>query len=304
MGIRTTLEMVTSTEDGPYPCWDTVVTAAEVARLWETGFLRIDPERQRGKDSVTGREIIDQDKVDKWAEQLVSGDAILGQLSWNFRTETSKVEYDEAKMQLIVEYGYATLPDSGSRHRAIIKAVKSAERGSKFSTGRKFSVRIYHAPAAGENRIFFAMNEEGRKADPSRSKWLHRQGIDRLAGAFVESCPHLGVANVDTVRDRLSKRNPRLCAFNTLSRAFEEHLADLGPDTFDADLGFLIKFWEQLVRVRPELKPLPIGQRQKIREGSLVDSALAIHAYIGLAKGIKRDGTNLNVLNKDRKSVV
>ncbi len=171
---------------------------------------------------------------------------------------------------------------------------------------RQFSVRIYNVPVSQENRIFYAMNQEGKKADPTRSKWLHRVGVTKLAGALVEQSPHLR-DNVDTVRDRMSKRNPRLCAFNTLSNAFEAHWTEIDPDdeaTMHNDLDYLIRFWEKLVEVRSELGKSDITRRKNIRETSLVDSALAITAYVALARKMREEGIGLVALEKLAQKVV
>ena len=100
MGLQTSIENVTRTEDGPYECYDAVVTAHDISQLYKTGFLKVDDARQRGIDSVTGKRIIDDEKVEKWAEQLVTGEAYLGQLSWNFRKDETSLEYDETKRSL------------------------------------------------------------------------------------------------------------------------------------------------------------------------------------------------------------
>jgi hypothetical protein len=286
MGLQTSIENVTRTEDGPYECYDAVVTAHDISQLYKTGFLKMDDDRQRGVDSVTGKRIIDEEKVEKWAEQLVTGEAYLGQLSWNFRKDETSLEYDEAKRSLKIGAGAATIPDSGHRHLALLKAAESASKGSKFKLDRKVSVRIYNAPASEENRIFYAMNQEGKKADPTRSKWLHRLGATKIAGALAEQCPSLR-DNVDTIRDRLSKRNPRLCAFNTLSGAFEAYWGDCNPEeeeVFKAAVDFVAQFWNKLATVRPELAKLDITRRKRVRETLLVDSALAISAYVAIAR--------------------
>src|SRR6266404_1957778 len=302
MAIKTTLENVVQTEDGPagFPCYDAVVTAQDIQQLFKTGFLKVDPERQRGEDTVTKKPILDQEKIARWAEQLVKGEAYLGQLSWNFRKDDTLITYDSGSRTLTVGAGAANIPDSAHRHLSVVKAAESAERGSGFDLNRKFSVRIYNVPATEENRIFYAMNQEGQKADPTRSKWLYRVGATKLAAALVEQSTHLR-NNVDTVRDRISKRNPRLCAFNTLSRAFEEHWADVNPDdagAFAADVEAVARFWEKLASVRPELGKLDLAHRQTVRETSLSDSALAITAYVAIARKMRDQGVGLAVLDK------
>jgi DNA-sulfur modification-associated len=289
MGLQTAIENVFRTEDGPYPCYDAVMTARDISQLYRTGFLQVDHDRQRGLDSVTGQRIVDNEKVDRWAEQLVKGEAYLGQLSWNFRKDDTLIEYDEQTRSLKIGAGAARIPDSGHRHMALLKAADSAGKGSSFNLDRKVSVRIYNAPATEENRIFYAMNQEGKKADPTRSKWLHRLGAGKIAGSLAEQCPSLR-DNVDTIRDRLSKRNPRLCAFNTLCGAFEAYWGDCNPEDeapFKADVEYAVRFWNKLAEARPELGKLDISHRKRVRETLLVDSALAISAYVAIARKMR-----------------
>jgi hypothetical protein len=300
MGLQTSIENVSRTEDGPFPCYDAVMAARDIYQLFKTGFLKIDDERQRGVDSVTGKRVQDDEKVERWAEQLVKGEAYLGQLSWNFRKDETTLEYDEDKRSLKIGAGAATIPDSGHRHKAILKAAESIGKGSSFDLDRKVSVRIYNAPASEENRIFYAMNQEGKKADPTRSKWLHRIGAAKIAGALVEQCPSLR-DNVDTIRDRLSKKNPRLCAFNTLNGAFENYWSDCDAENekaLNADVEYLVQFWNKLAAVRPELSKLEIGRRKRVRETLLVDSALAISAYVAIGRKMHDRGLDLSLLDK------
>jgi hypothetical protein len=276
------------------------MTAHDISQLFKTGFLKVDDERQRGIDSVTGKQVRDDEKVERWAEQLLKGEAYLGQLSWNFRKDETTLEYDEEKRSLKIGAGAATIPDSSHRHMALLKAAESVNRGSSFRLDRKVSVRIYNVPAAEENRIFYAMNQEGKKSDPTRSKWLHRLGATKIAGALAEQCPSLK-DNVDTIRDRLSKRNNRLCAFNTLSVAFETYWADCNPEeeeTFKASVYYVIQFWNKLATVRPELARLDIARRKRVRETLLVDSALAISAYVAIARKMQDQQIDLARLER------
>src|SRR2546428_268299 len=148
MGLQTSIENVTRTEDGPYECYDAVVTAHDISQLYKTGFLKVDDDRQRGIDSVTGKRIIDEEKVDRWAEQLIKGEAYLGQLSWNFRKDETALEYNEETRSLKIGAGAATIPDSGHRHLALLLAAESVAKGSSFKLDRKVSVRIYNVPAS------------------------------------------------------------------------------------------------------------------------------------------------------------
>ena len=300
MPIKTTLDNVNQTQDGPWTCYDAVVTAREIATLRRTGFIRVDDERQRGRDSVSAKPVIKQEKIERWSQQLIDGDAVLGQLTWNFRPEESHLSFDPANRTLEVAGG-ATLPDSRHRHDAIVLAVDSAARGSDFDVDRMFSVRIFNVSADDEPRIFYAYNQEGEKADPTRSKWLHPSvATQRFAAELVRRSPHLK-DNVDTIRDRMSKRNFWLCAFNTLSKAFEDSWVDVdlgSDDAFEANLEWMLAYWDTLVGVLPELQRLDITRRTLVRETSVADSAIAIHGYINLARHLRAAEAPLTMLER------
>jgi hypothetical protein len=299
MGISMQLDEVMKTQDGPWVCYDATVTGEELLTLYQTGFLKLDADRQRGKDTVTGKLVLDQKKVDRWTQELIAGTAILGQLSWNFRKGETEVQYTEAERKLKVVAGAATIPDSFHRCRAIVEAAESYKRGSTFDPKRKFSVRIYHVTKEEENRIFYAMNQEGQPADPGRSKWLHpKEPAQRLAAELVRNTPELA-DNVDSVRDRLSKRNWRVAAFGTISKAVEDAWTSVRldrDDVFSDSLSWLQSFWREVVKVLPELGKLDLQERQQVRKASLVDSANAIYALFHVARRMKDTGYPIETL--------
>jgi hypothetical protein len=304
--ISLELEEVSVTQDGASDCFDAVVTAKQIYQLQKMGFLEIDYDRQRGRDPVTGQPIFNEEKVERWAEQLIKGTAYLGQLTWNFRRDEAKVEHNTETRTLSVRSRGPTIPDSYHRHMAIIKAVEASQKGSQFDIERKFSVRVFNVTAEEEKRIFYAYNQEGQKADATRSKWFYQDGVSKLAASLVERSIHLQEKNVDTVRNKLSRRNPRLCAFNTLSRAFDTHWSDVDvddEDSLEAYVDYLLKFWNKLVEVRPELGHLSLEKRQRIREASLVDAAVAIAAYVGVARKMWQEKPDFTVLENLSKTV-
>ena len=299
MPLQTYLDDVLQTQDGPWECYDAVVTASDIAELYRTGFLRIDPDKQRGIDPVSGKQVIDQKKIETWTDELIHGDAIFGELSWNLRRPDSEIQYDRDAKRLRIVRGGATIPDSWHRHKSVLQAHDSAARGSGFDVLRRFSVRIYHVTAEDEARIFYALNQEGKPADSTRSKWLYPKEIpQKIARAFVEKSPFLTADNVDTVRDRLSRRNPRLAAFNTLAKAMESAWSDISLDATDDVVQWLVGFWGKLVDVLPELKKLDIAGRRAVRQNSLADSGVAIHGYIRLARRMYNADSPLSDLER------
>jgi len=275
-----------------------------VAKAFKHGLITIDPAHQRGKNSVTGKYMLKEEKVQRWARQLQEDTAIFGQLTWNFRPETSDVFFepdsdDPAHGTLVLRDGSATLPDSVHRHKAIDLAVGSIAHGSKFNPERRFSLRIWQVPEAYEDQIFYAMNMEHDKADATRSKWLAQKSPGQLlAREIVRRSPHLGEANVKTVTNNLSVKNPRLAAFNTLSSGFEEAWSDIAAEDMEHVISWFLKFWDKLVGVLPGLRRLSLPERQKCRRESLVGWAIAIQGYIRLARHFYDEKLDLSLLEK------
>ena len=296
--MKTILEPVLVSHDFGNEVYDVTMTARDIHQMFVHGLLVIDPDHQRGRNTVTGREVFKKEKVERWTRQLLADKAVFGQLNWNFRPEASNAYFDHEARQFVIEHGNATLPDSAHRHRAIVGAVESVARGSTFDLEMLFSVRIWRVPEAEENDIFFGMNQEGDKADATRSKWLAQKNTgQKIAAALVRESPHLTEANVETVTNTLSMRNPRLAGFNTFSVAFEEAWGDTPEVDLEEATEWLVGFWDALVKVRPELGRLQLPQRQKSRRTLISVSAIAIHAYARLAKRLYDDGVTLSALS-------
>jgi hypothetical protein len=276
------------TQDGGRYCWDVVMTVREIVEFYKQGFVDVDPEHQRGVDPDTRKLMLRPEKVNSWAAALVSeDDAYLGQLTWNFdRTRGNLLEaYDEATRRLIVKYP-ADVVDGYHRLMAIIQAAADDPK----ILDRLVSVRFYNVHKDEENRIFHFYNEQGRKADRTRSLWLYpTTTAQKLAKQLVQTVPTFG-ANVDVLQDRMSKKNARLCTFNTLCQAFDHNFKE--KQWSDADLDFFTRFWAALVAARPELAKLDISTRREVRAKSLVDSAIAIHGYVTVACLMHRAGND------------
>ena len=304
--METRIQNVVLTRDGGYDCWDTTVSAREIAKAFKFGLLEVDPEHQRGKNSVTGKYVLKEEKVQRWARELQDDTAIFGQLTWNFRPDASDVTFEpdlanRGHGTLIVNNGTATLPDSVHRHYAISRAVESVASGSSFDPDRRFSLRIWRVPVEFEDTIFYAMNMEHDKADATRSKWLAQKNVGQaLAREVVRRSPHLGEGNVETVTNTLSVKNPRLAAFNTLASGFEESWSDVAAEDTEKAINWFLGFWEKLVEVLPELKRLSLPQRQKSRKELMVGWAIAMQGYIRLARRLYDEGLDLSLLEKLR----
>lgn len=297
--METRIDKVNVAQDYGRDVYDTVISARDIQRMFKHGLLLIDDDAQRGKNSVTGRQVVKAEKVERWTNDLLRGEAVFGQLTWNFRPNETDVVFDTTTNTLIIKDGSATIPDSGHRHRAIVAAVDSIAKGSDFNADTMFSLRVWTVPAELEPVIFYWMNQEGDKADATRSKWLHQRGVgQQLAAAVVRSSQHLGQANVETVGNTLSVKNPRLAAFNTISTAFEDSWGDIEEPDIEEVVDWFNGFWDKLVEVLPELRRVGLPQRQQIRKASMVGSANVIHGYIRLARSIKDLDLDLDIIEE------
>ena len=296
--VETKIKDVLESHDMGHDVYDAVLDAESVHRMFTTGLLRIDDDLQRGVNSTTGKQVFKKEKVERWTEQLLKDEHVFGQLTWNFRPEESEITYDADEKTLTLGSGAGTLPDSAHRHRSIVLAVESVKRGSSFDPTMKFSVRIWRVPSDEEAKIFYGMNQEGDKADATRSKFLMQRNVgQRVARDLVRRNRFLGEANVETVTNSLAAKNPRLMAFNTLAVACEQNFADVAESEVPDLVEYLDGFWTALVGVRPELDVVPAHRRQEVRKTLLSGSALAMHGYIGLAKHMFREGVPLDALD-------
>ncbi len=300
--METKIPNVVVTRDGGYECWDTTVSARDIAKAFQHGLLQVDADHQRGKNTVSGEYMVKREKIERWARELQEDKAIFGQLTWNFRPESSDVEFvaepgNSLVGSLIIRDGSAYLPDSVHRHYAIKRAVESVAAGSSFDPSRRFSLRVWKVPEAFENDIFYAMNMEHDKADATRSKWLAQKNPgQKIAREVVRRSPHLGESNVETVTNTLSVKNARLAAFNTFASGFEEAWADIPEENTEKAINWFLSFWDKMVEVMPQLGKLSLTERQKCRKESLVGAAIAIKGYIRLARQLYDGNHNLDLL--------
>lgn len=300
--MEISLPNVTKTRDGGEDCWDTTISARDIARLMDANQLVYDPEHQRGINSVTGKPMLNGEKVERWANDLLADTAIFGQLTWNFRPDDATVLFDpdsgnQDHGKLIFD-GPATLPDSWHRHNAIARVMASIARGSQFDPNRRFSLRIWNVSIDGENRIFHAMNQEHDKADATRSKYLSPRGpAQQIAFAVMKQAPELQ-DNVEVVSNNLSIKNHRLMAFNTLSTAFERFWDDVDEDAIEEIVPWFLAYWAKLVTVLPELGKVSVAKRQLSKKTSLVSWAVSIHGYVALARRFYNESLSLELLDK------
>ena len=241
-------------------------------------------------------------RVKDWGEALLKNEAVLGNLTWNLQsgTELELEEGREGEMHLHFSGpGFATDIDSASRMRAIEMAAKA--NPNTMDPDTRVSVRIFPFEKGPDtDRLFWVYNQIGEKVSNTVAKATY-QGTShqKLAKELMLRSKHLGIDNIETKFDAVSKNSPKLVAFGTLSGAIESNWsADPFDETaLDDQVKFLEEFWDKLVSFRPELGRVPLGVRQAGRGRSLSATAIAMHGYIAVADAIYTSKTqDLSVL--------
>jgi hypothetical protein len=285
-------------DDGGMECFETVITDDRVVGLYQSGILNVgNPRPDHDHISLKSGKVRYRNtpaRLEQWAEQLCNNEAILGNLTWNIDPTVSEFDYDPTTGHLRLLSGELQTPDSATRTRAIIRAANATPR--TMTPGTRFAVRIWLADEEQQKRIFHFYNQMGKPVDKTVAKFNFQASPEQeLAKNLMVRSKHLGVTNVETKGNRVSASSNKLCAFNTLSQAFEDFWTahPESEEDLESQTAFVVRYWKTLVDVLPDLGVISLARRKELRPdpktgrgGSLVDKALAIHGYIGLADRI------------------
>lgn len=230
-------------------------------------------------------------KVDRWTEELLKNNAVMGNLSVRLNPDESNYEFtqdEEGDWTLRLFTGYMdTGVDSQSRFTSILRAARS-EVGT-FKGNTTFSVRIWMANNDLAARVGSDYNTRGDKVNDTAAKFAYQDSAEkRLARQLLEKSTHLGVDNIEVLKNTVSASSSKLVAFNTLTQAIENYWTGdpVNPLEEDLQAQFLVDFWDLLVKQRPEFGRLGKSDRQALRGRSMAGTALSIHGIIAIADEI------------------
>lgn len=232
-------------------------------------------------------------KVNNWAKELLDGNGVIGNLSIRVDPDPQETDYELEDGTFVLYKGhFDTSVDSQSRITALQLAAQkfaAMDPDAVSIYDRRFAVRIWIADAKTAARVAAKFNTEGEKVNETAAKWAHSDEFttDDLANRLVRNSKHLR-HNVEILKNSVSASSAKIFAFNTLSKAMQDHWSDIPYSAEDRDeqVAFLIDFWDHLVDVRPEFGMLPIEKRKEIRGSSLAGTALSIHGVVAVAARI------------------
>lgn len=285
--------------DGGSECYDVVIDTATLTQKFNAKQLYVIPDEQRGDDPISGKEMLSLDKVERWYQSELAGTFRVGQLTFCSRSETGgKVVVNGDTLEI---YGDLVLADSRQRVYTLVKAEEGKANGNGYQT-RFVSARIYpNTTPESRKATFYDYNQEGSKADESRSKYLAPRGYtQRVARNLVERNTNLTHENVNTVRNRVTSKDHRLAGFNTFAQAVEASWARKleSPEHVEQVSDYLVSFWDRLVEVLPELGIVSVVKRVELRKSSLVGHAVTIYGYLAVARALHDNGESLDRLKE------
>lgn len=270
--------------------YEAVLTGDQIHKMVEAGTLRFEGNIRPDwrNDKMKAKTKI---KVNRWAKELLDGDAVMGNLSIRLDPDESQSDFQINGDEIHLYNGYFdTAVDSESRLHAIETAFaqKHTMNPDALDLGeRRFSVRIWLLSTDQAHRVGKKFNTEGERVNESAAKSAYADAFsfDDLANRLIRQSPHLTYDNVESMQNSVSASSPKLFSFNTMSRAMEDHWPKLPYDSPSRDqmVKFLVDFWDALVAVRPEFGRLTLDERRKIRGSSLAGTALSIHGVVAIA---------------------
>lgn len=240
--------------------------------------------------------IFDASNADEIAEKLLNGDRLfLNPLVWNLRPGSFSAYWDDAAKSIYLYSGRIYLPDSHHRHQAILKAVRTIREHpgayTKFRGDRQFKIELYFLDRDGEGNYFFDKNQRPKPTAKSKAYDLTtNDDLSLLAKRVLDKSPSLN-GGVNRVTDRLSRKSPHFVTLATLREVMRTYA---GAEEIDeAELEGLstvaAQFFEMLAKVRPEFRSAELQVRNLMREKSLADSPVTLHAFGELMRDFSTD---------------
>ena len=160
---------ISKVDDAGSVHFESVWTAQFIKSLVDSGLLKfqgnIRPDHMEGQRMGTKT----RRKIEKWATELLAGDAVIGNLSVRVNPDTALLDTevdDEGQEFLIIQRGHLdTAVDFESRLKAIVKALNSP-MGDRLKDAR-FAVRIWVVNDTMAKRVAANYNTRGEKVNTS-----------------------------------------------------------------------------------------------------------------------------------------
>jgi hypothetical protein len=288
---------VQSVDDAGGVQFESVWTARFLVNMVDTGLLQLTGNIRPDHNPDVRESAKTRQKIETWAEELLRNEAVIGNISVRLDPATSHhevIKQEDGQMELLVNRGqFDCKVDSLSRIKAILKAARSP--AGTFNPDTRFAVRIWVVDDNLGNKVASIYNTRGDKVNDTAAKYAWQATPDqRMAKMLMQQSKHLGLDNVEVLRNTVSASSHKLVAFNTLAQAMETFWTGepLNPAEEQEQVKFLVDFWDALVTVRPEFGRLTTERRKALRGSSIAGTALSVYGLIAAANALYHQNIN------------
>lgn len=265
-----------------------------------------DPEIQRGiKETDRGaKEFLRPSEIDSMMNDIMENRFECPQLMWNLRAGEISWVYMRRSKELRIYEGVTTRPDTNHRHHAIIRVHRkylawvrdtSSTNWGAYNSSRAYGLVIYTDDFQNEAHRFYVYNFLGWRVSTSTAHYIESktrspQIHTKLAREVMDSSGILD-RNVEILANHLSRNSAKMVTFGTLVEALRGGFPGLTEDAIDETKDYLLKFLEELHKVRPnEIGVLSVAQRQRVRDARVADQAVLWHGHMRLAARLRDAG--------------
>ncbi|MDI6773337.1 MAG: DNA sulfur modification protein DndB [bacterium] len=262
-----------------------------------------DPEIQRGiKETERGaKEFLRPGQIESMMKDIMENRFECPQLMWNLRAGETSWVYVRKNRELRFYEGVATRPDTNHRHHAIIRVHRKyldwvrqtgSTKWGDYNPSRGYGLVIYTDDFQGEAHRFYVYNFLGWRVPTSTAHFIESktrapQIHTKLARELMDNSGILS-RNVEILTNHLSRNTAKMVTFGTLVDALKGAFPALTEDAYDATRDYLLRFLEELHKIRPdEISVLSVAQRQRVRETAVTDQAVLWHGYLRLAARLR-----------------
>jgi hypothetical protein len=269
-------------------------TKRQLRDAMELGILSVKDDEQRGFDPVSGREMLNEAKMKRWAEYETKGELFIGQLNFALHTELGTTWDLSPDGKTVRITGPVLIADGRQRSYTVRHAVDQAEQYGieNYDVNTPVEVTVWLDAESDTRKEIYAQLNGGRGGDhasKSSVEWMAPEGpLQEAAKYLVQTSPHLGFDNVNIQRDAVTRNDPRIAGFHTFVKALEDAWGypkrRLPTPAETEDLKkYLVRFYAKLVEVRPEMGRADLGTRQKSRDELITGHPLFLYGALRVA---------------------
>jgi hypothetical protein len=290
-GTMLVINNVQEVDDAGKVQYETVMTGRLLIDLIETGRLKLENNIRPDHKPGVRMKAKTKAKIEKWAQELCENRAVIGNLSIRLDPMHSLFEVvtgENGQQDLYIDRGdFDCAVDALSRIKAIQRASKAA--AGTFDTGTRFSVRIWVATEEEAHRVASIYNTRGDKVNDTAAKYAYQETAgQRIARALMMGSSNLGLDNVEVLSNTVSASSAKLVAFNTLVQAIENYWQPEALTAADekAHADYLIRVWDEVVKVRPEFGRVTKSARKEMRGSTIAGTAVSIYGIVAIASAM------------------